>query len=92
MPRAACHLEATLELPNNNSIEPTFPFFRVLIVQDPLSRVLSAYGDDLLAKTGIKLTTWDDSKRAAFSEVQNLIRKRQLRLEMLVCGKGVGLS
>lgn len=43
--------------------------FRVLIVQDPLSRVLSAYGDDLLAKTGKKLTAWDDSKRATFSEV-----------------------
>ena len=44
--------------------------FRVLIVQDPLSRVLSAYGDDLLAKTGAKLTAWDDSKRAGFSEVK----------------------
>ena len=38
-------------------------------MQDPLSRVLSAYGDDLLAKTGKKLTAWDDSKRATFSEV-----------------------
>merc|ERR1712176_805503 len=55
----------TIEDVEKNAANSTM---RVLIVQDPLSRVLSAYGDDLLAKTGAKLTAWDDSKRAGFSE------------------------
>ena len=42
---------------------------RVLIVQDPLSRILSAFADEYKAKTGKTFTQWDASRRLEWRKV-----------------------
>ena len=39
-----------------------------LIVQDPLSRIISSFVDDLHAKTGSRMTSWNEERRLKFKE------------------------
>lgn len=39
-----------------------------LKVQDPLSRIISSFVDDLHAKTGNRMTSWNEERRLKFKE------------------------